>query len=263
MNHNISRYLSKVPIALGIERLTEAHQYKFQEIERPILDLGCGDGLFVKFALGEKIEFGLDPNRREIRAAEKIRAYEVLLQEYGNKISLRDGQIKSVISNSVLEHIKNLEEVFKEVYRILNTGGSFIFTVPSSNFEKSSAGAHIFRALKLKKLEQRWCTFYNVFWRHYHAYSLEEWQHFIESHGFKVKLSYEFNSRQACLTNDLLASLGILGKISKITFNRWTFLGKVREVIFRYLEIYIKQIAQKRSTPLESGGLVFIHAIKI
>jgi ubiquinone/menaquinone biosynthesis C-methylase UbiE len=47
------------------------------------------------------------------------------------KMEIDDSSVDIVISRSVLEHIKDVENVYREIHRILRPGGKFIFLVPN------------------------------------------------------------------------------------------------------------------------------------
>ena len=55
-------------------------------IKRPILDIGCGEGLFAKNVFVEKIDPGMDPTPRELERARKLEACEKLNQTKGDFI---------------------------------------------------------------------------------------------------------------------------------------------------------------------------------
>lgn len=256
-------YLSKVPIALGLERLAEANLYKEDELARPILDLGCGDGLFATLAFRLPLEFGVDPQSRELEvAASSPSPYIELICAYGSDIPLPDNFLGSVISNSVLEHIEELEPVLREMFRLLKPSGKFVATVPSAKFEEYSAVAQILGLLRLGRLKAAWCRHYNRFWRHHHAYNQAAWAKMFESSGFEVTNIQTYNSPSACLRNDLIAPLGAPAKAQKILFNRWTTFPHLRKKLFAFFWPRLKSLAIRDSTSTRDGGLVYIEARK-
>ena len=60
----VSKYISKAPLALALERSFECHILSQNTYEHPILDLGCGDGIFASILFKDKIDVGIDPNKR-------------------------------------------------------------------------------------------------------------------------------------------------------------------------------------------------------
>lgn len=103
-------------------------------LKRPILDLGCGDGRFTKIMFKDKLDYGLDLSEKDIELAKKVNSHFQYLVGDAHKIGLPNKSIQTVFSNSVVEHITNLEGVLKEISRVLKSNGNFIFTThaPSS-----------------------------------------------------------------------------------------------------------------------------------
>ena len=131
MNNQISTqlildYVAKAPIALALERSVESTLFSNIKFVEPVLDIGCGDGIFAALTFKNPITYGLDPNKRELICAKNSNAYENLICAYGNEIPLKDNLVGTVFSNSVLEHIKDLGPVFEEIYRVLKPGGLFV-----------------------------------------------------------------------------------------------------------------------------------------
>lgn len=56
---------------------------------------------------------------------------EKIVADITKSIPLPDGYVDMVTSESVLEHLQNLEATVKEVHRILKPGGYFISVLPS------------------------------------------------------------------------------------------------------------------------------------
>lgn len=107
------------------------------------LDLGCGDGLLTRVVLdrvGPRRVTGVDPDPAETDAAGRLRTYEQVLTVAGDAIPVPDATFDWVFSNSVLEHIDGIEDVLREVSRVLRPGGVLLFTVPGDGFHACLRG---------------------------------------------------------------------------------------------------------------------------
>lgn len=144
-----------------------------------ILDLGCGDGEIVRQVFGRKIEWGLDNDKKMVRKAEKSGAYKQVIWGKAAKIELKAGIVDLVFSNSVLEHIKNIDKVLLEVKRVLKPGGWLIATMPS-NILSQYLGGGIYAKLFNKK------------YHHYHLYSGKKWEELLRKAGLKLIDSYYY-----------------------------------------------------------------------
>ena len=101
------------------------------------LDLGCGDGHLMAIILshvGPRDLVGTDIDPSETAMAAQSKIYRELVTAAGDRLSLPDNHFDFVFSNSVLEHIENIDGTLREVARLLCPGGRFIFTVPGPDF---------------------------------------------------------------------------------------------------------------------------------
>lgn len=107
------------------------------------LDLGCGDGRILKRILGHigpREMTGIDLDPRETDAARALGVYTAVHTGPASRIPEPDNSFDFVFSNSVLEHIPNLDEVFAEVARVLKPGGTLLFTAPAITFPDALYG---------------------------------------------------------------------------------------------------------------------------
>lgn len=127
------------------------------------IDLGCGDGKLTKILLeriGKRKPWlvGVDIDNRETQLAQQSGIYQRIHTVSADKIPEEDNSFDFVFSNSVLEHIENIENVLNEVRRILKKDGIFLFTVPSANFHCCLKGPLLpfaSRDAYIKKLDLR------------------------------------------------------------------------------------------------------------
>ena len=103
-----------------------------------VLDLGCAGG-FMAEALAEKgaIVTGIDPAAQAIEAARVHAAqaghdirYDVGV---GESLPYADASFDAVVCVDVLEHVADLNQVLREVERVLVPGGRFLFDTINRN----------------------------------------------------------------------------------------------------------------------------------
>jgi SAM-dependent methyltransferase len=150
------------------------------------LDLGCGDGILTDILfkrIGRKPRLvGIDPDPLETEAARKYSFYERIHTVGGDAIPEPDATFDYVISNSVLEHIANLEPVIREVGRVLKPGGRFFYTVPCPGFHENLAGSILpgtDRRSYLAQLDKRLA--------HFNYLTREDWQNLCGRYGMAVE----------------------------------------------------------------------------
>lgn len=262
MNSNVvADYIGMAPLALAFERIMECRILAEQPFERPVLDIGCGEGLFARILFTEPIDTGIDPNARELSRARELGAYGELIECRGDRIPKPDGSYRTILSNSVVEHIPDLQPVLKEAYRLLAPGGRMYLTVPSDRFDQYTWISQILSLLGLKGLQQRFRAFFNRFWAHYHFYTPARWREIAAAAGFEVVEVRGYAPRCACLMNDLLVPFSVPEYITKKFLNRWTLFPGLRRIILApiaYLGTRILRGAERS----ETGGLVFLSLRK-
>jgi SAM-dependent methyltransferase len=182
----LNAYWFAPPVALW--RAVELRVTAQQRYELPLLDLGCGDGLIgqVLFGTQGQIDVGLDPWMDQLRRAADSMVYRHLDLAIGRSMPYADQRFATVFSNSVLEHIRDVEPVLREVRRVLKPGGRFIFTVPSDAFRSmldgyaqqmadgDAAGAEAYAAGIDARLE------------HHHYHTPDQWRELLSDAGMTL-----------------------------------------------------------------------------
>ena len=183
----LKAYWFAPPVALWRAVELRAASGPCQRAERPMLDLGCGDGLIGDLLFGDGgVEVGLDPWADQLRQAAASGVYGHVDRAAGDALPYHEASFATVFSNSVLEHIPDVEEVLREVGRVLKPGGHFIFTVPSHAFrrmldgyqERSAAGDEPGAEAYAAEIDERL--------QHYHYHTPGEWQDLLSQAGMQL-----------------------------------------------------------------------------
>lgn len=254
-------YLQEAPIPLAFERAFECEILSKQNFSRPILDIGCGDGIFAKILFDEKIDTGLDPLAHELESAKKYDLYNELIEAFANKIPVQNETFKTIFSNSVLEHIPDLEPVLKEINRVLSKDGNFLITIPTNYFDNYSMIYQTFSFLGLNKFAQSYQVFFNNFWKHYHYYKREDWIKLFEKNGFKVKNIIEYGTKSDCLFNDFMLPNTFPNFLVKKILNRFFLIKSLRKIYSPIIYLFLRKKV-KLYPNLNTGGLIFFELIK-
>jgi SAM-dependent methyltransferase len=181
---------------VGLWRAVELRVAAEERYERPMLDLGCGDGLVGKVLFGTDgyVDVGLDPWVDPLRRATRSGAYRHVDLADGHHVPYPDGTFATVFSNSVLEHIPDVEQVMREVGRVLRcpdaaearTGGLFIFTVPSDAFRHLLDGYARRMAAGDVLGAEAYAAAVDARLEHYHYHTPSEWQRMLASAGMTL-----------------------------------------------------------------------------
>ncbi len=189
--------LRDLPYFRAMLRAVEARFYQDLELDAPTLDLGCGDGHFASITFDRKLEVGLDPWAGPIQQASKSGGYCSLVQADGGRIPFPDGYFASALSNSVLEHIPQVQAVLAELRRVLKPGAQFLFCVPNPRYLSELSIPAMLAKVGLKATGQAYRDWFRRMSRVEHAEWPETWQNWLECAGFRLEKWWHYFSPQA------------------------------------------------------------------
>jgi ubiquinone/menaquinone biosynthesis C-methylase UbiE len=155
-----------------------------QQVEGPVLDVGCHSGTFTKHIIkkiGSKEIYGVDISPSAIKLAKKRIPYGHFQVASGEKLPFKNNFFDAVFCLEVLEHVDYPQEVLNEVKRVLKKGGYAILLVPTDN--------------KLFKIVWfLWTMMYPV-WRHAHVQSFtnDNLESVAKKAGLKIQKVKTFN----------------------------------------------------------------------
>lgn len=184
----LTEFVARYPAQPATAFLRSIEIERFADAIRPEglgLDLGCGDGILTDILFREAGVtprlVGVDIDPLETAAAAKYDFYERIHTVPAQAIPEPDASFDYVLSNSVLEHIPDLDGVIAEVGRLLKPGGQFWFTVPGPAFRDNMTGSILpgaSRADYLRNLDRRLA--------HFHYLSESDWTDMCSRHGLTV-----------------------------------------------------------------------------
>ena len=228
-------HLRELPAFRALLRAVEARFYQdLLPLEEPVLDLGCGDGHFASAAFPQRLQAGIDPSAACLQEARGRGAYHLLVRSVGDALPFPDGHFSTVISNSVLEHIPDLDPVLAEIARVLrppepsgdghgssHRGGRLIFCVPGDRFTRLLFFGDLCRRLGLEGLARGYERYFNRISRHYHDDGPQAWQQRLAKAGLEMVDAFSYFSRRATHALDLGHYLGAPSLVAKKLFVRW------------------------------------------
>jgi SAM-dependent methyltransferase len=181
------------PVALW--RAMEVSVAAEESYRRPLMDLGCGDGVIADALFGPAgVDVGVDPCLVQLRGAARSGVYRWVQRADGRRLPYSSSTFATVFSNSVLEHISDVATVVREVGRVLQSpdpaerrpGGCFVFTVPSDAFPRF---LHFYQA----RLEagdragaERYAAEVDARLAHHHYRSPDEWADLLKEAGMAL-----------------------------------------------------------------------------
>jgi SAM-dependent methyltransferase len=261
------KHLKSLPYFRALVRAVEARFYQDLPVVDPILDLGCGDGHFAAVAFDQHEQIiGVDPWWGPLKKSVKGKVYRHAIQSLGDALPFPSNHFATVISNSVLEHIADLDPVIAEVTRVLRSsdpasgkpGGTFIFCSPSDNFLPFLSISSALKSVHLKRLSLAYENFFNRISRHHHCDNPRTWTQRLNRAGLQVDQWWYYFSRSALRTLEWGHYFGMPSAIIHAATRRW-ILAPTRWNLW----LTDKYVRRYYSEPLpEKGAYVFFLAHK-
>lgn len=246
------RHLKTVPAFRALLRSVEARLFQQLEIPGPVLDLGCGDGHFTSLTFEERLTAGIDPWWRPLKKAQRAGAYQLPVQGLGDAMPFPDNYFGAVISNSVLEHIPQVQPVLDEASRVLKPGGLLIITFPNDGFTTNLGGALWLERLGLNGLAASYRRAFNYIARHAHTDPPETWQQRLDNAKFEVESCTPYFSVPALHALEFGHLYGLPSVFCHLVTRRW-IVAPWRSSLYladRWLRPYFEEPLPEQGTML-------------
>ena len=229
-----------------------------------MLDLGCGRivGLAL-FGQGCRV-VGLG-TIESMMAARNLGAYGSVVG--GRKRSAISAEsMGTIVSNCVIEHIREAEDVLESVSQTLRPGGCFLFTVPTREFGDLLFFSTVFRKCGFKGGAELYSRVRNERLNHYHCYAPDEWQRRLASHGLDVIAYRKYMSHKLTMLWDIMSVLVyVLTRAHAWSIVEWLMLNSRRadgvrvRVMNRWIQGVIRRLHKSAG---EGRGLAILSIQK-
>ncbi len=259
------RHLRDLPAFRALLRAVEASFYVSPNtgvLDRPVLDLGSGDGHFASVALSGDgpLEAGFDPWWGPLTQARGRGAYRVLAQAEGAHMPYPDAYFATVVSNSVLEHIPDVQPVLAEAARVLRPGGRFYFCVPGPNFLPFLSVGRALDGVGLRPLGEAYRRFFNRISRHHHCDGEAVWRRRLDAVGLHVVRWWSYFPRRALVALEWGHYLGLPSLICNKLTGLW-LLWPTRANLW-LTERLVRPLYQQALSANGAGAYLFFVARK-
>lgn len=172
--------------------------------------------------------------------------YKKLVVYDGRRIPFPNNSFLTVVSNSVLEHIEDLNMVLKEIHRVLRRDGVFLTTVMAKSWEENLFGAKL-----LGSFYKRWMKKKQI---HLNLFTKKGWDERFKRANFKIVKTIGYLTPSACSLIDVLHYISVPSLITYKLFSRWVIFPKLTEF---YPVRYFTKIISPNLKPEEAGALFY------
>ena len=215
-----AKFLKIYPLSHALPRGLESLLFRQFNLNPPVLDLGCGDGSFVLLTFGRgKIDVGLDKDKNEVEKARKKGVYKKVVVADAQELPFPNQKFKTIIANSVLEHVKDPDKALDECFRVLSPGGRLIFTVPGEPDRKYWFWPKIFGGLYIKVTDR--------LMGHFAFYDKDAWLKKLKRAGFSEIKVFSYAPKKMVFLLDFLVPFGLFYYLTKRVFGPRRFLARI------------------------------------
>lgn len=256
----LEHYLQIAPASLALVRAIECRQIARIPMRRPVLDLGCGDGVFGQVLFAEPVDVGVDASAHELDIARRSGSYRLLVRADGAALPCPDGAFETVVSNGVLEHVADLPAALREIGRVLRPGGRLVFSVPGTGEHEHLALSALLRRMGLSGLARAYVDLFNRLFGHRNFTDCQGWQGWLAEAGLDLVDHRHYNPASVLAYHELLMPLAIPAVISKRFFNRWILFPGPRRRVAGHLA---KLLAAPFRHEAETGATLLMVAERV
>jgi SAM-dependent methyltransferase len=253
--------ISELPYFRGFLRSIEGKYFENFLLEGKILDLGCGDGHFSARTFTKYSMQGIDPSFKSLLSAKRYKYFSQLICSFGNYLPFNNNSFKTILSNSVLEHIPDVDSVISETLRILQPGGKFFITVPNNNFTKNLSIAQFFDKLGAMVIADCYRRFFNRISRHYHPDPTQIWLERLSKHGFKITNSWNYFPEESLKILEWGHYFGLPSLLNYKIFGKWILNPRENNYILKKIYFWLYPFYIKNQNSI-NGAYTFIVAEK-
>lgn len=185
---------------LALHRAAEALLVRAAHPTVPALDLGSHDGVFATLAWEPERRarlIGCDVDMAALRRATPH--YRACVAAEAARLPFRACAFDTVLCNSVLTHVGDLDGALGEIRRVLRTGGRLIVTVPTPRFHALLAPCRAAAALGLHGAARRLAARYDRACGQRHFLDRAQWGERLGAAGLRLETWTEYLGRRGAL----------------------------------------------------------------
>lgn len=255
VNDYLTPLLINAPASWALIRANEIRALDSVDFKAPVLDVGCGDGFVARIILSKRkikqFDVGIDLSPREIKKAIKSGVYRECIVASVYDLPFKNEIFNTVFSNSVVEHLPNLDLALKEMSRVLKKNGELIITVPSIYLENYLIGGKIFG--------KGYNKFFNKLIKHYNLYDHKQWEKILLKYDLKLINHHYYHTPGMIRIHEVLAYLAMPAHIAKVFVGYWPVFPKLRKkIVIPWLDKLLRPFYLADVSKQEGGSVLLI-----
>jgi 2-polyprenyl-3-methyl-5-hydroxy-6-metoxy-1,4-benzoquinol methylase len=228
---DFQRYFPHTPAALCIKECARLTALRRHDCPQPILDVGCGDGLFASIAFRDAEVWGIDIDAKEGRWAAASRAYSQVVLGDVTRAKLPETFFETCVANCSLEHVPRIDLALTNIRRSLKPGGRVLMFVPNREWAEHLMSYRFLKSLGAPGLAETLQTAIDTFFKHEHLYDEAGWRKVLVDAGFEIEAIEPVLSSGTTVAFEAFLLPSLLGWANKHLTTRWTNFPGARRVM--------------------------------
>lgn len=222
------RYFPHTPTALAIKECARLGAVRRYPCPGPILDVGCGDGLFARIAFESVEAWGIDIDAAEGRWAASSRAYSQVILGDITRARLPERFFSTCIANCSLEHVPRIDLAMRTIFRSLRPGGVAYLFVPNPEWAAELLSVRTLAALGAPSLAKRLQDSVDRFFKHHQLHDEVGWRGIVEDAGLDCLGVEPVLSSATTVAFEAFLLPSLAGLANKHLTTRWTNFPRLR-----------------------------------
>jgi len=253
------RYL---PVSLAVRELMRMRALADDgRVALPLLDVGCGDGLFWEVLIRDLARgddrafhgfFGIDIDDHELRLASlrlrerggELRNVDVASHpRASSELDSLQGAFRTVIANCSLEHVHELSRALSNIHELCRSGATLVLFVPAPRWTETLITKRALRRVS-PRLAGAWGGAFDGFFRHHHLYPAHVWRQLLEGIGFSEVRVLGLGSQRANRLFEGFLPLALPSFLFKVVTKRYPRLLRLGgSLALRIAAPFLREIA--------------------
>ena len=243
-------YFPHTPTALCIKECARLSVIRRYACPGPILDVGCGDGLFARIAFADAEVWGIDIDAAEGRWAAASQAYAQVVLGDVTRASLPQSFFATCVANCSLEHVPRIDLALKNILNSLRPGGTAYLFVPNLEWASHLKSARLSKMFGVPALGTYIQGAIDRQFRHHHLYDAEGWREVVAASGLRVTEVEPVLSTATTVAFEAFLLPSLAGLLNKKLTTRWTNFPPARRLFAKPVYHAVKAImARSDQTP--------------
>ncbi len=248
-------YLSHSPPDHALWKTIEWRLFRKYSYPDPVLDLGCGDGIFASQVFDQPLASGIDIRHRRVRKARRTRMYDLAVTGDATMMPYAAESFATIFSGCAMEHVPPMPQMLAEIARILKPGGRLITTVPSGYFPEYLFVPTVLRRIGLGFAAARYDKLITRLLTIAHMYHPSTWERLLEEAGLELVEARHFLPRDTTAMFDRLLIAGnVLQPVTRLL--RGTPIHR------RYVDCLMTLLSPYIDSDAHTGGALLLVARK-